>query len=74
MIVISYGTGPRLSHPPHSVVRDHAEANCDERVTEDSFTILGTAKNNVELRLIESLYIFKLKRSLNDNASEFSLC
>ena len=69
----SYRTGVRLSHPPHSAVRDHAEADCDERVSEDSFTILGTAKNSQDLRLLESLYIFKLKPSLNDYPSAIPL-
>jgi hypothetical protein len=69
----SYRTGVRLSRPPLSAIRDHAEADCDERVTDDSFTILGTASNSVELRILESLYILKLKPCLNDNSSAFSL-
>ena len=65
------GWGP-LSHlltsPPYSSIREHASA-CDSPVSLDNFSILGSCKNVLDLRILESLYIFKLKPSLNNMQS-----
>jgi hypothetical protein len=68
----SFRTGNLLAHPPHSSVREHAE-QCSSRVTMDDFSILSSTNFNTDLRILESLYIYKLKPSLNQNCSSFPL-
>lgn len=69
---VSFRTGARLSQPPHSAVREHAN-NCNTPVSLDSFKILNSASNPSDLRIIESLYIFKLKPPLNNTLSSYPL-
>ena len=68
----SFRTGRWLARPPHSSIRIHAE-ECDSRVSVDNFSILTTASNNLDLRILESLYIYKRNPSLNDTQSSFPL-
>ena len=69
---VTYGTSSRLAHPPHSSIRRHYE-ECDVSVKRDHFKILAQCPSEIELRLLESLYIFKLESPINDTASSFSL-
>lgn len=68
----SYRTQSILSCPPHSVVREHA-AQCDVPVRLDSFRVLGSAASPSDLRILESLHIFKSKPSINDMSSSIPL-
>ena len=68
----SFRTGSLIAHLPHSSVRVHAES-CGTSVSISNFTILGTAPNPQDLRILESLHIYKLKPSLNDMQSSFPL-
>jgi len=68
----SHRTGRMLACPPHSAIRDHSEA-CGSRVTLDNFSILNSTSNPLDLRILESLYIFKLKPTLNNDMSSFPL-
>jgi hypothetical protein len=65
-------TGTLLAHPPHSSVRQHAE-QCNTRVALDNFTILSSTNFKNDLRILESLYIYKLKPSLNQTNSSYPL-
>ena len=61
---ISYRTGNKLQNPPHSAPRIHSldKKHC---LTNDNFKILDTASNESDLRILESLYIFKNRPKLN---------
>ena len=62
-----------VSRPPHSSIRNHAEETCGGVVRRENFEIKNSIKNPVSLRLLESLYIFKLNPSLNDTNSSAPL-
>ena len=68
----SHRTNHLLTSPPYSSIREHASA-CDSPVSLDNFSILGSCKNVLDLRILESLYIFKLKPSLNNMQSAHPL-
>ena len=68
----SHSTTHLLISPPYSSIREHASA-CDSPVSLDNFFILGSCKNVFDLRILESLYIFKLKPSLNNMQSAHPL-
>jgi hypothetical protein len=68
----SYRSNLPLSKPPHSSVRLHAE-QCDVAVSESSFRILGSTSVCSDLRILESLHIFKQKPCLDNAFSSYSL-
>ena len=70
---ISSRTGRRLAVPPHSAVRLHTEEVHDAPVRSEDFTILDSSNNPVSLRILESLYIYKMKPKLNETNSAFPL-
>ena len=64
-----------LSSPPHSKIRQHVE-QCGYSVSFNNFKILGKCNKNFysnDIRILESLYIFKLQPILNDAQSSFPL-
>ena len=71
------GRSPRtdsvLSSPPHSSIREHCERTCDAPILCDNFKILDSVNDVFSLRILESLYIFKYKPTLNDNNSSVQL-
>ena len=68
----SHRTGSLLSAPSHSSVRSHAH-NCDTPVDMSQFRVLGRCNNVSDLRILESLHIFKLRPMLNDQQSALPL-
>lgn len=68
----SFRTGSNLSVPPHSAIRDHSN-NCNIPINLNSFTILDSASNAIDLRILESLHIVQVKPSLNNTNSSFPL-
>ena len=68
----SHRTGERLTCPVASSIRDHS-LECDTPYTIDDFKILDQKRSNFNLRILESLYIFTKKPSLNDKSSAFKL-
>ena len=60
-------TDNTLVHPSHSSIRQQVESSCDVDVTEDSFKVLSSSPNNLDLRILESLFIFKTRLKLNGN-------
>ena len=70
---ISCRTGRPLTAPPHSAIRLHCEQVHDVPVKAENFSILDSTQNTVSLRILESLYIQKLKPELNDTNSAFPL-
>ena len=70
----SFRTGKHLSHPPHSAIREHAgNSQCASPVNINSFKIVTSSTNPSDLRLLESLYIYKLKPPLNNTVSSYPL-
>ena len=45
----------------------------DAPVRSEDFTILDSSNNPVSLRILESLYIYKMKPKLNETNSDFPL-
>ena len=54
--------------PPHSAPRIHS-LDKKHYLTNDNFKILDTANNESDLRILESLYIFKNRPKLNMDSS-----
>ena len=68
----SFLTGSLLTVPPHSNMREHA-LSCGVPVSIDNFKVMGNTKFPTALRILESLFIHKLKPKLNDAQSSFPL-
>ena len=68
----SYRTGEQLENPPKSAIRDHA-LKCGKTVSIGEFSILAQEKNELHLRILESLYIRHQKANLNEVKSAFPL-
>ena len=68
----SHRTGNRFSNPSASNIRDHAES-CGSPISLDQFTIIDQCNKAIDLRILESLYIFKLQPKLNSMQSAFPL-
>ena len=67
----SYRTGTPLGTPSHSAVRSHSY-ECSGNLSLENFSIIGSA-SGLDLRILESLHIFKQKPDLNDMQSAFPL-
>ena len=61
----SVRTGNMLNSPPFSSVRLHAD-ECDSIVSISDFKILDYSKNSSDLRILEAMYISKIKPKLNE--------
>ena len=61
----SFRTGHKLNNPNSSSIRDHT-LNCNSPIKLDQFSILNSAKNFTDVRILESIYIHKLKPSINN--------
>ena len=66
-------TGYILVHLSHSSIRLHVETKCDVAVAENIVTGLRLSTNNLDLSILESLYIFKTRPQLNGNTSALPL-
>ena len=62
---ISNRTGSFLSDPKYSIIRVHAQS-CDHPILADNFHIVGRCREDVNLRLLESVLIKHLKPDLNN--------
>ena len=69
----SFRTGRALTQPPHSAVRDHVNSNCKTTLSDQNFKILASSPHANDLKILESLYIFKLRPSLNNMNSSYPL-
>ena len=69
---VSYRTGARLTQPPHSAIRDHRDI-CRTPFHTCNFKILANASCTSDLRILESLYIYKTKPILNNQLSSYPL-
>ena len=67
----SFRTNNILANPSHSSIKAHCEGTCNTPVSSSAFTILDSASDFVSLRILESLYIFKLNSSINEKKSAF---
>ena len=61
---VSDRTGSMLSYPPFSSVREHALA-CKSSVSISDFDILQKSHSVQDLRILESLHIFKKRPRIN---------
>ena len=71
---IGVRTGVPLSQPPQSHIRDHLLTCGGPQIALNHFEIIGTCNNNsLELRILESLHIAKIKPYLNCMKSAYPL-
>ena len=70
---VSFRTGVPFTRPPHSAVREHLES-CPASYDINNFKILTSAAHESDLRILESLYIPKLKPLLNSQLSSYPPC
>ena len=70
---ISSRTGRHFKYPKFSAIRQHAEEIHNDRPNPDNFKILLSAKSELELRILESMYIAKLNPKLNNTESSYPL-
>ena len=68
----SYRTNVPLTNPPLSAIRNHT-TKCNTDIDLNSFKILTTNRNILDLRILESLHIHNLKPNLNSMDSAYSL-
>ncbi len=59
-------------NPSYSIIREHS-LHSDHCYKEDDFKILYRARNNIELRLAESVFIHKSKPGFNKNETAVTL-
>lgn len=69
---ISARTGRPLQSPPHSAIRVHLQ-NCNANISFEDFSILNSATNSLDLKILESLHILIDKPNLNDTLSSTKL-
>ena len=69
---ISDRTGRMMTSPSQSSVRDHSH-QCDTPFSITDFSIIGRAHTAMDLRILESLHIFKERPSLNGKNSAVPL-
>ena len=67
----SFRTG-KLVQSSKSSIREHS-LKCSKFVSEDNFVVLGHEKQEVYLRMLESLFILKHRPQLNETQSAFPL-
>ena len=68
----SVRTNRPLGKPPFSAIRQHSEST-DHPIYLDSFSVLSNRSKDVELSIVESLYIVKDKPSLCNNERSVEL-
>ena len=61
-----------LGNPKYSAIREHG-VRSSHRICPDNFSIVGTAKNEISLRILESLMIARDKPNLNKTLTSFPL-
>ena len=64
----SYSTNSILANPSHSSIREHS-FSCDSLFNIQNFSVLKSCSKLSDLRLLESLFINKLKPNLNEMRS-----
>ena len=71
------GRSPRTNkpivNPSQSSIRCHGNNNCSPDVSLDTFEILDSVSNSQDLRILESIYIYRLRPNLNENSSSYPL-
>ena len=69
---LSDRTGKPVVKPKHSSIRDHV-MTCGSDIPIDNFKIVANNNKEIDLRIIESIFIHKDKPMLNDTNSSFPL-
>ena len=62
----SYRTGLPVFCPKHSAIRSHSEQVCNAAVSNAAFSIVDSANDDLDLRILESIYIHDRKPIFND--------
>ena len=68
----SFCTGELAKNPKETAILTHGK-NFSHGVGEENFKIIGSTKNEISLRILESLIIKEKKPNLNKNLSAFPL-
>ena len=62
-----------LSSPPHSNIRAHSLSYSSTVATIDNLNIFARGNNNIDVRILESFFMYKTRPDLNDSQSAFLL-
>ena len=71
-IGISYRTGAKLSNPEFSNIRNHS-IKCRHKIEYQNFKVIGRAKNEHQLAILESLFIKQMVPDLNSQTTSVPL-
>ena len=71
-IGISHRTGTKLSNPEYSSIRNHT-IKCRYNIKYKDFKIIGRAKNDHQLAILESLFIKQMVPNLNNQTTSIPL-
>ena len=69
---ISPRTGKPVLSPSSSKIREHCES-CGHGISIENFEMVSSGQSDMDLLILESLYIYKLKPSLNSDLSSIPL-
>ena len=69
----SHRTGLPVPCLKHSAFRSHTEQVRNAAVSNAAFSIVDSASNDLDFRILESIYIHDRKPILNDKESAFNL-
>ena len=69
---LSDRTGKTVIRPKLSSIRDHA-MSCTSDINIEHFKIIGFNNRDIDLRILESIFIYKEKPLLNESTSAFPL-
>ena len=70
---VSFRSGVPLTTPPHSAVRGHSEFLCSTNVDINNIKVLATSSSEIDLKILESLHIFKSRPGHNSQLSSYPL-
>ena len=62
-----------LGSPLNSSIRDHCHINCKCNFNIDNFHIVFNGRNEIEIRIAESMFIKKINPSINQEGASFPL-
>ena len=66
-------TNRSLSSPLNSSIRDHCNTNCKCNFSLEDFCVIFDGRNEIDIRIAESMLIKKLTPSINQESTSFPL-
>ena len=69
---VSHLTNRPLSSPMNSAIRDHSDKH-NHSLKNNNFYILGSVNDEISLRMLETMYIVKMRPTLNNSVGAMPL-